>query len=258
MDTTKEGLTVGRVARLAGVSIRTLHHYDAIGLLQPSGRTNAGYRTYDERDLARLQLVLLYRELGLPLDEIAALLEDDADGVQHLRTHRERLLERIRRLEELVKTVDREMEAQRMNIRLSAEERFEVWGEFDPEAHADETRERWGSTDAYRESAKRTARYSKDHWLKIKAESSSINDALAQALRDGGSVESEAATDLAEQHRQHIGRWFYPCSYDMHVRLGEMYVADPRFTENYEQLAPGLATFVRDSIKADAGRNRDL
>src|SRR3712207_4499624 len=94
-------LTVGELSKLAGVSVRTLHHYDEIGLLRPSGRTHGGYRTYGSADLARLQLILLYRELGFPLDEIAAVLDEEEDRVEHLRRHRERHVERIRRLEDL-------------------------------------------------------------------------------------------------------------------------------------------------------------
>jgi DNA-binding transcriptional MerR regulator len=252
METTDKDLTVGVVAKLAGVSVRTLHHYDEIGLLTPSGRSYAGYRTYNNADLARLQLVLLYRELGFPLDEIAALLEDNADRIKHLQRHREKLIERIARLGELVNMVDREMEAQRMDIRLTPEERFEVWGEFDPEPLAAETRDRWGSSDAYRESSKRTSLYTKDDWLNIKADSRRINDAMAHALRAGKPADSKHVVDLAEQHRRHIIRWFYPCSHEMHLGLGEMYVTDPRFEENYERLEPGLATYFRDAINANA------
>src|SRR3954471_24074661 len=109
--------TVGELARLAGVTVRTLHHYDRIGLVQPSERTTAGYRSYDEHDLDRLQQVLFYRELGFPLEEVATLLDDpDADPVAHLRRQHRLLLERLERTRAVVAAVEKEMEARQMAV----------------------------------------------------------------------------------------------------------------------------------------------
>ncbi|HKS98239.1 MAG TPA: MerR family transcriptional regulator [Rugosimonospora sp.] len=249
------GYSVGQVARYAGVSVRTLHHYDERKLLSPSGRSRAGYRRYDDGDLQRLQQILFYRELGFALDEIATILDDPhADALTHLRRQRELLTARIARLTTMVASVERAMEAQQMGISLTPEERFEVFGEHDPARYADEARERWGETEAYRQSAQRTSRYSKEDWLEIKAAGTEVDEALAGALREGVPADSGRAMDLAERHRQHISRWFYDCPYPMHRGLADMYVADERFTQRYEQIAPGLAEYVRAAIHANADR----
>ena len=142
------GRTVGEVAALAGVTVRTLHHYDRIGLLSPSGRSAAGYRQYSAADLDRLHRVLLYRELGFSLEDVAALLDDDADPEAHLRRQHRLLRDRLERTSAMVAAVEKEMEARHMGIALTPEERFEVFGEHDPERYEAEVQERWGDTDA--------------------------------------------------------------------------------------------------------------
>ncbi|MCF6735371.1 MerR family transcriptional regulator [Blastococcus sp. KM273129] len=248
-------MNVGEVAALAGVTVRTLHHYDRIGLLRPSGRTSAGYRRYAPADLDRLHQVLLYRELGFPLEEVAALLDDpSADPAEHLRRQHRLLRDRLERTQAMVAAVEKEMEARDMGIDLTPEERFEVFGEHDPERYEAEVRERWGETDAYAESKRRTAAYAKEDWLRIKAEGEDLEARFAAALADGAPADSERAMDLAEEHRQHIGRNFYDCPPEMHAGLGRMYVEDERFTAHYERIAPGLARYVGTAVEANAAR----
>lgn len=246
--------TVGQVAALTHVTVRALHHYDEIGLLTPSGRTEAGYRRYDAGDLERLRQLLVYRELGFPLDQIAALLDGGADPQEHLRTQRQMLGERITRLQAMVAAIDHELEATQMGITLKPEERFEVFGNFVPEDHQAEAEERWGTSPAFAESQRRVSRYTKDDWLRLKNEAGDIAGQLAAAMRAGIKADSVQAMDLAEAHRQHITRWFYECSYKIHCGLGEMYVADPRFARHYDDQAPGLAAYLRDAILANAQR----
>ncbi|MFL6073124.1 MAG: MerR family transcriptional regulator [Mycobacteriales bacterium] len=246
---------VGAVAELAGVTVRTLHHYDRIGLLSPRGRSTAGYRQYGEADLERLQQILYYRELGFSLEEIAAILDDPhADAAAHLRRQHALLTRRIRRLESMVAAVEHAMEAQRMGISLTPEERFEVFGDFNPGDYAEEVEERWGDTDAYRESQRRTRSYTKEDWLRIKAEADGIQRRIAAAHADGADPRGEPAMALAEEHRQHISRWFYDCGYPMHRCLAEMFVTDPRFKANYDDVAEGLAQWFHDAILANADR----
>ena len=247
--------TVGAVARMAGVTIRTLHHYDEIGLLRPGGRSQAGYRRYGEEDLERLQRILFYRELGFGLDQIKTLMTDgSADPVAHLRRQHVLLLDRIGRLQRMAAAVEKAMEARQMGINLTPEERFEVFGDVDPDEHAAEAEERWGTTDAYAESRRRVASYTKADWLRLKAEGQAVTDQLVVAMRAGLPADSPAAMDAAEAHRQQISRWFYDCPHQMHVGLGEMYIADPRFTATYEKVAPGLAQYLHDAIVANAAR----
>jgi MerR family transcriptional regulator, thiopeptide resistance regulator len=247
--------SVGQVSDLAGVTIRTLHHYDEIGLLSPSGRSAAGYRIYEEVDLERLRQILFYRELGFTLEEIATIVDDPrTDTIGHLRHQRGLLTQRIERLRAMVAAIDHEMEAKTMGIRLTPEERFEVFGDFDPGEYAEEAEQRWGGTEAYRQSQRRVATYTKEDWLRIKDEEEEVRANLAAAFTAGLAPDSEEAMAAAEAHRRHISRWFYECSYDVHRGLTDMYVSDERFRANYDALAPGLAQFIRDAAYANADR----
>jgi MerR family transcriptional regulator, thiopeptide resistance regulator len=245
--------TVGQVAGLAGVTIRTLHHYDEIGLLTPGGRTSAGYRRYDDPDLERLQQILLYRELGFTLEEIAVILDDpDADPREHLRRQHRLLTERIARLRDMVAAVEYVLEAQKVGIDLTPEEKLEVFGQFDPDQYADEAEQRWGGTGAYAESVRRTKKYTKDDWLRIKQESGDLMKRWVAAYDAGVPAGSEAGMALAEEHRQQIGKFFYDCTFEIHTGLAEMYLADDRFRRNYDDLRDGLAQYVHDAILANA------
>src|SRR3954451_15158420 len=248
-------MNVGEVAALAGVTVRALHHYDRIGLLSPSGRTAAGYRSYSHPDLDRLHQVLLYRELGFPLEEIVTLLDDpSADPAEHLRRQHRLLRERLERTSAMVAAVEKEMEAHQMGIPLTPEERFEVFGENDPSQYEAEVEERWGETDAYAQSKQKTATYTKDDWLRIKTEGADVEARFAAALRSGVPADSSQAMDIAEDHRQQISRNFYDCPPEMHAGLGRMYVEDERFTAHYEEIAPGLAQYVSTAVQANAAR----
>jgi MerR family transcriptional regulator, thiopeptide resistance regulator len=256
VEVTTTGYSVGEVSRLAGVTVRTLHHYDDVGLLRPSGRTASGYRLYATGDLDRLQRVLCYRELGFGLEEITAILDDPAvDPMDHLRRQHGLLTERMEQLRRMVAAIEKTMEARKMGIELDPQELFEVFGDADPTVHHEEAERRWSETDAWRESRSRTASYTKDDWKRITGDQRRIQEGLAAALAAGQPADGVAAMDLAEEHRRHIERWFYPCDHAMHRGLGDMYVADPRFAVNYEQLAPGLAAYVRDAVHANASRH---
>ena len=251
-------MTVGAVAELAGVTVRTLHHYDATGVLSPSSRTEAGYRLYGHDDVTRLQQVLCYRELGFSLDDIRTLLDDPhTDPTTHLRRQRELLAGRIERLRRMIAHIDHNLEARTMEIELSPDEMLEVFGaEYAAkhEEYAAEAEHRWGGTDPWEQSRRRTAAYTRDDWQRAMAEQQAAAERLAAAMQAGLPADTAEAMDAAEAHRQAITRWFYDCSYEVHRGLGDMYVADPRFTQTYEQQAQGLAGYVRDAIHANADR----
>ena len=249
-------LTVSQVAKLAGTSVRALHHYDEIGLLCPTGRSEAGYRLYEQEDLQRLQQVLFFKELGFPLEEIARILGDPAFDLRAaLRMQRQMLEERAVRIRALIEAVDRTLQSIEKGTAMTKEEMFEVFGDFDPTKYQDEAEQRWGETGAYRESAKRTARYGKQDWQKIKAEGDAIQQELADAMAAGIAPTDARAMDLAEKHRKYLERWFYKCPREMHRGLGEMYMADARFTENIDRLRPGLAAYQREAFVANANRS---
>lgn len=142
-----------------------------------------------------------------------------------------------------------------MGVNLNPEELFEVFGEDDPTQYADEAKERWGETDAYKESARRTSGYSKADWLEVQEEQQAVIDGFIAALRAGLPAESEEAMAAAEAHRLSIDQRFYPCSHEMQVNLAEMYLADARFTEYYEKHCEGLAQYVAAAIFANAVRH---
>jgi DNA-binding transcriptional MerR regulator len=247
--------TVGAVARIAHISIRTLHHYDELGLLRPSRRSEAGYRLYTSSDLERLQGVLFYKELGLSLSEIRELMDgrvNDRGAV--LREQRDQLAARALRLEAMLASIDRTLASLEGRTEMNDEELFEVFGDFDPAEHEAEARERWGDTEAHRESARRTKRYTKADWQRYKRESAALVQDLAALMDQGVPPKDARAMDAAERHRLQIDRWFYPCSREMHIELGCMYVADPRFTANYDAARPGMAKYLCDAIAANAAR----
>jgi MerR family transcriptional regulator, thiopeptide resistance regulator len=244
---------VGELAELASVSVRTLHHYDAIGVLRPSGRTTAGHRRYDTHDLERLQTILFYRALEFGLDQIQAMLADPGRGTdEHLRNQHLMLRERMSWNEHLLTALEKEMEARQMGISLTPEEQFEVFGTDKVGAEwADEASERWGESDAFKESQRRTSAYTKADWIRLKDEGDDGLRAFREAMQAGAPATGETARALAEQHRRYITRWFYDCGYDLHRALAEMYVADDRFRATYESVAPGLAAYVHDAIIAN-------
>ncbi|MGW8452010.1 MerR family transcriptional regulator [Streptomyces niveus] len=247
--------SVGQVAVFAGITVRTLHHYDEIALLSPSGRNHAGHRRYDDADLDRLQRILFYRELGFPLDEVAALLDDpDADPQEHLRRQHELLSARIAELQKMAEAVEHAMEAKKMGINLSPEEKFEVFGGKDPERYGEEAEQRWGGTPGYEETQRRVARHTKDDWKRMQDEVADWGARYDALMEAGEPPTGERAVAMAEEHRRHITKWFYDCTPEIHRGLGDLYVSDERFREFYDSMRPGLAEHVRAAIHANADR----
>jgi DNA-binding transcriptional MerR regulator len=236
---------VGAVAAITGVSVRTLHHYDHIGLVVPSVRTPAGYRGYTDADIERMHLVLVYRSVGMPLDEIRTVLDDSrADVLEHLRRQHELLLEQA------IKAVEELMNAHREGIQLTVEEQVEIFGTIAfGEEYAAEAEERWDDTDAWNQSQQRVSQFSKQDWIAMKAEGDALLADLGGAKRDGMQPGSAEADELAARHRASIER-FYDCGDEMHRNLVEMYLADERFTRYYDEVEPGLAQFLHDIVVA--------
>lgn len=242
--------TVGDLARLTGVTVRALHHYDELGLVRPSQRTAAGYRLYSDADVVRLQQVLLFRELGLALHEIAEAIDNDARREDVLRQHREVLVTKRARLDAMVAAVDAALSTLDKGQPMQPDDVKQMFDGFDHAQYEDEARERWGSTDAYKESARRTKTYGMAEWDQIKAAWARIYGDLAELMTAGTPVIDPLVQALVEEHRAHISRWFYPCSVEMHKGLGTMYITDARFTANLDKTAPGFAQYLSDAIAA--------
>lgn len=243
--------TVGQVARMAGVTVRTLHHYDEIGLVRPSGRSASGYRLYSQADLRRLQEVLYFRELGMELGAIKEVLDATAgDRVAVLRAQREGLVRKRELIDRMLRALDEALAAEEEGSLMDAKDMLEVFDGFDPSEYEHEVRERWGSTDAYRESARRTARYTKEDWERIKAEGEAASEALIAAFDAGAPADSEPAREAVRLWWEQIDRNFYTMTPEIALGLAEMFVADPRFARTYETMRPGLAAYFREAIVA--------
>jgi DNA-binding transcriptional MerR regulator len=248
-------LTVGSVARLAGVTIRTLHHYDEIGLVMPAGRTGSGYRTYGATEVERLQEVLFFRELGFSLETIRDIVEQTGYHRAAALEHQRELLERkAERLLAMVDAIDRALLAQRTGVTMSNENMLEVFGDFDPKEYEEEAKQRWGDSDAFQESTRRVSRYTESDWKAINAEVDGIYAQFLALMAADTAPDALPAMDLAEKHREHISKWYYSCSPEIHASLGQMYVADTRFKTNIDKAGEGLTEYMSAAIAANAAR----
>lgn len=244
MEKNKE-LTVAQVAKLTGISVRTLHHYHQIGLLSPSHITAAGYRFYGIKELERLQQILFYKELDFSLEDIARLL--DAPGYDKsiaLSQHRHLLTLRRKRLDGLITLTDQLLKGETV---MSFQEFDMKKIEETKEKYAKEAEERWGGTDAYAQSQKRTNSYNKEDWARIQGEAQAIYDAFAAAMKNDPA--SDAVQALVARWQQHITHNYYDCTKEILAGLGQMYTADQRFTQNIDKTAPGLAAFISSAIE---------
>ncbi|HWI61065.1 MAG TPA: MerR family transcriptional regulator [Symbiobacteriaceae bacterium] len=242
--------TVKAVAELAGISIRTLHHYDEIGLLKPAQTSASGYRLYTDSDLERLQQVLFFKELDFGLTEIRAIVDSpDFDRRQALLQHRELLLQKRDRVKKLIESVDKTLNAMERGISMEKKDMFEG---FDHSQYEQEAEQRWGQSEEYKESARRTKKYTKADWDQIKQEGAEVYEGLVSVMdRDPADPEVQ---EWVRRHHEQINKWFYKCSLEIYRNLGIMYVADERFTANIDKYAPGLSVFLRDAMAAYCDR----
>ncbi|AXE86731.1 MerR family transcriptional regulator [Streptomyces sp. Go-475] len=250
--TDADGLTVGQVSARLGVTVRALHHWDEIGLARPSLRTAAGYRLYTAGDLERLHRIVVYREIGLGLDRIRAVLDDStADVPGALRAQRAQVAERIERLQRLSTGLDRMIEAHERGLLLSAEQQAAVFGpEWNPDWPA-QARRRYGDTTQWRQYAERAAARSPEQWQAVAEEMADLERALAKAMDAGVAPGSPEADQLAERHREVFASYF-PLTRQMQVCLGRMFEDDPGFAAHYDGIRPGLATWFRRIVDASA------
>lgn len=239
--------TVKQVAQIARVSIRTLHHYDEIGLLKPAGHSGAGYRLYDESNLERLQQILFFKELGFDLAEIARILSDPKfNRKRALVQHRKLLHERRDRIAQLIASVDRTLKAIERGKPMNAN----MFEGFDAAKYEEEAREKWGGTPEWDESAKRWKNYTRKDWDAIKREGGEIMTKIV-ALMDRRPSDPEVQRWIGRHHGQ-INDRFYVCSAEIYRGLADGYAQDPRFKAFYENIKPGLAQFMSDAMKVYA------
>ncbi|WP_232012507.1 MerR family transcriptional regulator [Propionibacterium australiense] len=247
-----QDLTVGAVASLVGVSVRTLHHWDAVGLVRPSGHTWSGYRLYSADDIARLHRALVYRETGMPLARIAEVLDDPgADAGVHLARQRALLMERIEHLHRMVRAVDTMMEKTMSNTNLTPSEQAVIWGTtWTPEYQAEAER-RWGGTVDWAEAERRRAAMTREDWERARDDTAALEAALAAARRNGVEPGSPEANELAQRHLDTLGTWF-DVTVSKQVLIARTQSEDPRWVAHFDALEPGLAVWLKDVVDASA------
>lgn len=234
--------TVKQVSQVSGVSVRTLHHYDAIGLLKPTRVTEAGYRLYDEDALERLQSILLFRELQFPLKEIGRIL--DTPGFDR----RAALNDQIHLLELQREHIDRLLSSAReMQENGGKMMSFSVFDKKQQLAFAEEAKQRWGSTDAYRESQEKTAGKSDEQLRQDGSDLMAFFAKLGQLK--SGNPHGEKAQAVVAELQQFITEHYYNCTKPILSGLGQMYVADERFKANIDNAGgEGTAEFAAEAI----------
>lgn len=238
--------TVQKLARLAGISVRTLHHYDQIRLLKPSTVERNGYRYYEEMELLRLQQILFFRELDFPLLEIKEILDRKGLDKAKVFEDQKKLLELKRaRLDGLISSICTTIKNMNTDSKSSDKELYDAFKDDDVKQYQDEVKARWGNTDAYTQSQAKVSKMTKAEMDKLKEEGKKFTQKLADSMNLP--IESDEVQALVAQHHKGI-EFFYPCSTEMYRNLGKMYVDDPRFTAYYDKFAPGLAVFLRDAI----------
>lgn len=232
-------------AALVGVSVRTLHYYDEIGLLAPAAvDAQSGYRYYDDASLARMQEILFYRELDFPLKEIAALLASpNYDKTQALAAQKALLILKRDRLDRLIAAID---SAEKGVIDMNAFDNSAFEAKRD--AYAAEAKERWGASDAWQAHEMKTQNYSKEKWQTLSAEMDNIFADLAAAMTRGLPPGSNDAQSLAKRLQDHISANYYTCTNEILAGLGQMYTADARFRASIDRHAAGTADYVSEVI----------
>lgn len=234
-------LSPQEVSNILNISVRTLHHYDEIGLVQPA-RDDNGYRTYSQQDMATLSAIVLLKELDMPLEEIKqrvqspyfdlqATLEDSSDLLERKKKHIDELVERIQSYAD-----------QTSSGKNSSKTDVNGQHEYAAEAFA-----RWGGTDAYKQSQQRTKHFTQDDWNRVKGEMDDITRSIAKLI---GRSPHDTTVQAQMQRYYDFLRTFYELSPEFFAQLGDMYVTDPRFAKTYNDVAPGLAEFMRDAMEA--------
>ncbi len=238
--------TVQTLAKLAGTSVRTLHYYDEIGLLSPSRVQSNGYRVYEEAELLKLQQILFFRELDFALSDIKRILNSPYfDLATALQDHRKLIELKKKRLSKLIHTIDSTIKKINHETNMKDEELYDAFADEDMKEYAQEAKEKWGNTDAYKQSQAKVSKMTKADMQKLKDDGKKHMEALAAAM--DLPIESETVQALIKKSHDGVN-FFYDCSYEMFRNLGKMYEDDPRYTEYYEKFRPGLAAFVHKAI----------
>ena len=235
-------MQIKEFAEFTGVSVRTLHYYDEIGLLKPASVDKfTGYRFYDKKSLLRMQEILFYRELDFSLKSIDKILSSpNYDKEKALAEQKKLLLIKKERLERLISAIDRAEKGENV---------MNVFDNSEFENYKQEVKEKWGETDAYKEHKEKTKDYEKEKWNNL---SKKMNDIMAEfsvCMKNGEGPDSDNAQNLVKMLQNHITENYYHCSNEILMGLGQMYIADKRFKNNIDKNGEGTAEFISKAIE---------
>lgn len=238
-------LKINEVAKLTGVTVRTLHYYDEIGLLKPSKVSEANYRLYDAAAIEMLQQILFFKELDFPLNEIKEIVKSESfDRTEALEKHKELLIKKRKRIDKLINLVEKTIEGE---CNMSFKEFDNIDFENAKNKYAKEVKERWGKTDAYVESETKTKKYGKEQWKQVNEEGGNILKAFAENREK--SADSKEVQALVKEWQDYITKRFYKCTNEILKGLGVMYLQDERFKKNIDSYGKGTTEFMSQAIK---------
>lgn len=248
--------TVQKLAKLAGVSTRTLRYYDDIDLLKPARINSSGYRIYGQAEINRLQHVLFYRELGVSLETIKNIMTDTAfDAATALHDHREKLLAKRNQLDLLIANVEKTLAASERGTTMTDKEKFEGFKQKmideNEQKYGEEIREKYGDNQV-NQSNHSIKNMTQEQYEQIEKLRTEIDQTLSAAFRAGDPA-GDLAQKAADLHRQWLSFYWNSYKKEAHAGLAQMYVEDERFTAYYDKEQPGTAEFLRDAIHIYTG-----
>ncbi|OMD09325.1 MerR family transcriptional regulator [Paenibacillus odorifer] len=255
-DTTE--YTVQKLAELAGISTRTLRYYDEFGILKPARINSSGYRIYGRTEVDLLQQILFYRELGLSLERIKAIMTElSFDGAKALREHHDKLLEKRQQLDLLIANVEKTLAQKEGRITMSDTEKFEGFKQKlvddNEKKYGQEIREKYGD-DTINQSNQKLKGMTEEQYAAIQQLEEEMFETLLQAMEHGDPA-SILAQKSADLHREWLSFYWNSYSKEAHAGVAQLYVDDERFTEYYDKRHPGLAAFLRDAVHVYTGKN---
>jgi MerR family transcriptional regulator, thiopeptide resistance regulator len=240
--------TIKKLAKLAGISVRTLHFYDEKGILKPAGVKANGYRVYGEKELLTLQQIMFFKELEFSLEQIQEILKTPGfDRLKALREQQKLLSIKRDRLTDLLATIAKTIRSGQGGESMKNDDLYDGFTKKQMEEYKEEAKKRWGHTDAYKQSVERTKHWTKADYDRIAKQGVEWTKKLAALRETGLSAESPQVQEMIVQHYNAL-RTFYEPNYEMYRGLGELYVNDPRFTAYYDKHGEGLAAFMRDAM----------
>ncbi|NLY43127.1 MAG: MerR family transcriptional regulator [Clostridiaceae bacterium] len=251
--------TVHKLAKMAGISTRTLRYYDEIGLLKPARTNSSGYRIYGKAEVDKLQQILFYKELGVSLDRIKDIITSPSfDILKALREHREKLLDKRKQLDILIANLDKTIALHERRGTMTDKEKFEGFKQKmideNEKKYGREIREKYGDEQVER-SYRKLKDMTEEQYAEIEKLGNSILETLDLAF-EAGDPEGPLAQKAADLHRQWLCYFWDSYSKEAHAGLAQMYVDDERFTAYYDRKRPGTATFFRDAILIYTGMNK--